>query len=125
MRQPEQKTKKGIREIFRELGVWYCTPMATRWSQPGVPYFLACMNGEFLAVEAKSDQGRLTPMQVRQLQKIAEQGGAALVVKTRHLPELRALLTEARRSGMSVAALLRQDRYEMLRPPPATSRQRA
>lgn len=49
-------------------------------SKSGTPDILMCLNGLFVAIELKTDKGRLSPLQEYNLNKIAESGGIALVM---------------------------------------------
>lgn len=45
----------------------------------GVPDFLVCVNGVFLALELKTETGTLDPLQEYKLKKIQEANGIAIV----------------------------------------------
>lgn len=77
---PEAKVKKRIKEVLHELGAWYAMPMGTGYGRSGVPDFLVCLDGVFIAIEAKAGKGTTTALQERELKRIGEAGGVALVV---------------------------------------------
>lgn len=77
---PEAAVKAKIKAILKEYGAWYCMPMGTGFGKSGVPDFIICHNGRFLAVEAKAGKGKTTALQDRELTRIMEAGGEALVV---------------------------------------------
>jgi hypothetical protein len=79
---PEGKVKAGIKSWLRARGIWFCMPMGTGFGSSGVPDFICCWAGRFLAIEAKAPGKRsnTTTMQKDQIAAIAAAGGTALVV---------------------------------------------
>lgn len=78
--QPEAQTKKRIKEILNKHRVYYFMPRGTGFGTSGVPDFVCCCNGKFLAVEAKAAHGRVSPLQKLQIENIRTAKGTALVV---------------------------------------------
>lgn len=77
---PESKVKNKIRAILKEHGVYYAMPIGTGYGNSGVPDFLCCVNGSFLAIEAKAGKGTTTALQDKNLRDIQASGGATMVV---------------------------------------------
>lgn len=77
---PEAKVKAKIKAILKEHGAYYAMPMGTGYGNSGVPDFLVCLGGEFLAIEAKAGKGIPTALQEKNLRDIEKAGGRALVV---------------------------------------------
>jgi hypothetical protein len=83
---PEAKVKKEIKKWLQAHGIWFYMPVPTGRGVIGVPDFLCCWRGAFVAIEAKkpktaaSAAGRPTPAQKGNIQDIARAGGIALVV---------------------------------------------
>lgn len=80
MATPESKVKEKIKKILKERGAYYAMPMGTGYGNSGVPDFLVCLNGEFLAIEAKAGKGKPTALQEKNMRDIEKAGGRALVV---------------------------------------------
>ena len=59
----------------------------------GTPDILGCLNGRFIAIEIKAENGRLSRLQDRNLRKIRESGGLAFSVKPSDWELLKDLLT--------------------------------
>lgn len=81
-RTPEGKVKEDVKKFLRSKGAWFCMPMGTGFGSSGVPDFLCCWRGIFIAIETKAP-GRIkntTPLQDRQIADICCAGGRALVV---------------------------------------------
>ncbi|NCQ33518.1 VRR-NUC domain-containing protein [bacterium] len=79
---PEGRVKKAIKEHLRQHGVWFTMPIGTGLGSSGVPDFLCCHNGRFVAIEAKAKgkRGNTSALQKTQISKIIEAGGVAVVV---------------------------------------------
>jgi len=82
---PEAKVKDKIKKILKEHGAWYAMPMGTGYGNSGVPDFLVCLNGEFLAIEAKAGKGVPTALQEKNMRDIEKAGGRTLVVNEKIL----------------------------------------
>lgn len=79
---PEGKVKAAVKKWLKDNGVWFCMPMGTGFGNSGVPDFICCMNGKFLAIETKAPGKRsnTTVLQDRQIMAIHQAGGCAIVI---------------------------------------------
>ena len=82
MATPESKVKAEIRAWLKARGIYYAMPIGTGYGSSGVPDFLCCWNGRFLAIEAKvpGKRSNTTVLQDRQIEAIKAANGLALVV---------------------------------------------
>lgn len=82
MATPEGKVKAAVKEWLKARGIWFCMPMGTGFGSSGVPDFICCSKGRFLAIETKApgSRSRTTPLQQVQISNIHIAGGAALVI---------------------------------------------
>jgi len=85
---PEAKVKEKIKKLLKEHKVYYAMPMGTGYGNSGVPDFLCCVNGKFLAIEAKAGKGIPTALQEKNLRDIKAAGGIALVINEDNIEEL-------------------------------------
>lgn len=85
---PESKVKTKIKQILKEHGVYYAMPIGSGYGSSGVPDFLCCVNGTFLAIEAKAGKNEPTALQMKHLREIREAGGYGIVVNEETLPVL-------------------------------------
>lgn len=79
---PEGRVKEAVRKFLRAKGVWFYQPVQNGMGQVGIPDFICCYRGIFIAIETKAP-GKLsgvTANQRRVLDQIKEHGGLALVV---------------------------------------------
>jgi pantoate kinase len=86
---PEAKVKEKIKKILKEHGVYYAMPMGTGYGNSGVPDFLCCVGGQFVAIEAKAGKGIPTALQEKNLRDIKEAGGVSLVINETNLDWLK------------------------------------
>lgn len=95
---PEAKVKAKIKKILEENNVYYAMPIGTGYGRSGVPDFLCCVDGKFLAIEAKAtDKDKPTALQERELQHIRNAEGETLVVHAGNVDTLPGILAVTRR----------------------------
>lgn len=82
---PEAKVKEKIKKVLKAHGVYYAMPIGTGYGSSGVPDFLCCLNGEFLAIEAKAGRGVPTALQEKNMRDIGKAGGRTLVINEQSL----------------------------------------
>ena len=94
---PEAKVKAKIKKILEENGVYYAMPIGTGYGRSGVPDFLCCVDGKFLAIEAKAtDKDKPTALQMREMKRIEEAGGETIVIYAENVDKLEKVLTLVR-----------------------------
>ncbi len=79
---PEGKVKAAVKRYLKERGIWFCMPMGTGFGSSGVPDFLCCAGGRFVAIETKAPGKRknTTALQDQQIAAINATGGTAVVI---------------------------------------------
>lgn len=88
---PEKLVKAKIKDLLKVHNVYYAMPMGTGYGNSGVPDFLCCINGQFLAIEAKAGKNKPTALQDKNIADIRASGGVAMVVNE-DLTELTAVI---------------------------------
>lgn len=89
---PEAKVKAKIKAILKAHGVYYAMPIGTGYGNSGVPDFLCCVGGKFVAIEAKAGKGTTTALQEKNLREINVCGGIAVVINETNLSMLEAVI---------------------------------
>lgn len=89
---PEAKAKAKIKDLLKKYGVYYAMPIGTGYGNAGVPDFLCCAGGHFLAIEAKANGGKPTALQLKNINQINTCGGTAVVIDETNLTMLEAIL---------------------------------
>jgi hypothetical protein len=78
---PESKVKAKIKDLLTKYNVYYAMPIGTMYGNSGVPDFLCCVKGHFLAIEAKAGKGKTTALQDKNLHLVEKAGGTSLVIR--------------------------------------------
>lgn len=85
---PEAKVKKKIKATLNEHDIYYAMPVGSGFGNSGVPDFLCCVNGRFVAIEAKAGRGTTTALQQKHLREIEKAGGVSLVLNEESMDSL-------------------------------------
>jgi len=93
---PEKKVKDKVVKILKEEGVYYFFPFSGGYGRSGIPDIICSLDGLFLAIECKAGKGTTTKLQDREIRRINESGGLALVIDEMNLDELRGFIVQKR-----------------------------
>lgn len=91
---PEAKVKAKIKAILKAHNVYYAMPMGTGYGNSGVPDFLCCVNGHFVAIEAKAGKGQATALQLKNLDEIQRAGGHPMIIREDNMLYLENVIAE-------------------------------
>ncbi len=85
----EAQVKDRVKALCNKYGAYFFMVVPTGYGRRGVPDFLICHKGRFIAVETKRD-GIVTPSphQQRELDAVAAAGGVSLVINAENLDVL-------------------------------------
>ena len=95
---PEGKVKAKVKATLDKLGVYYFMPTTGGYGRSGIPDIIGCRNGVFFAIECKANGGKTTALQDKELKRIREGGGFALIVDESNVASVPAWLGEMERS---------------------------
>lgn len=79
---PEGKVKADVKKYLKSIGCWFFMPVSNGMGQVGIPDFICCFQGRFVAIETKAP-GKIkntTANQDRVIAEIKAAGGWAVVV---------------------------------------------
>jgi hypothetical protein len=79
-RTPEGKVKDKVVAVLKKHGAYYFSPPSNGFGRAGIPDIIACLHGWFIAIECKAGSNKCTPLQLRELDKIDNAEGFAMVV---------------------------------------------
>jgi hypothetical protein len=101
---PEGKVKEWIKRWLdkHEPTHWRVMPRGGPFGKGGTPDFILCWRGIFVAIEAKAEDGTVSPLQMNQLRNIQAAGGVAAVVRGKDETRMRAIMYEVHRRCHSV-----------------------
>ena len=91
---PEAKVKDKIRALLKEHSIYYAMPIGTGYGNSGVPDFLCCIGGKFVAIEAKANGGQPTALQWKNLKNINDSGGYTCVIDENNIDYLKKVIEE-------------------------------
>lgn len=85
----EKTFENKIKKWLAANGCYYVKFFANGYTRRGVPDILASVNGFFVGVETKADNGRPTDLQYDNIREIRESGGYAWIVYPSGWPKLK------------------------------------
>jgi hypothetical protein len=89
---PEKKVKAKVVAQLKTLGAYYFYPVTSGYGASGVPDVVGCYKGRFIGIECKANGNKPTALQQMNLDKIAAQGGIALVIDETNVNELKGMI---------------------------------
>ena len=95
---PEKKVKQAVEAVLKQEDVYYFFPATHGYGRSGVPDIVGCVNGLFLGIECKANGGKPTALQVRELERIRQRNGVAVVVDETNLDMLLPLIRKLKTS---------------------------
>lgn len=75
----EKSYENKIKRYLKECGCYRVKYHGNYYSENGTPDILACVNGYFLAIEVKAQDGKPTELQLAKIDAIRKAGGFAYV----------------------------------------------
>ena len=70
---------------------------ANRMTKEGIPDILACVNGYFVGIEVKAQNGRPSPLQMYHCEQIRKAGGFAFVVYPTGWEQLKKFISDLKK----------------------------
>lgn len=76
----EKTFENKVKKFLEANGAWYVKFFANSFTKSGIPDILACVNGYFVGIEVKAQNGKPSELQLYNVRKIREAGGFAVVL---------------------------------------------
>ena len=76
----EKNFENKVKKFLEENGCYYIKHFSNAFTKSGIPDILASVNGYFVGIEVKASNGKPSPLQIYNLQKIDESGGYAVLL---------------------------------------------
>lgn len=89
---PEGAVKEAVKKLLAASHVYFFSPATAGYGTSGVPDIVCCVQGYFLGIECKAGNNQPTALQERELQRIRDAGGTAMVVNEANIDTLAAWL---------------------------------
>ena len=77
----EKNFENKVKKFLKSKNIWYVKYFGNAYSTPGIPDLICCINGLFVAIEIKSEKGKVSMLQDYNIEKIKENGGIAFVLR--------------------------------------------
>lgn len=91
----EKIFENEIKKFLNKLpNTWYFKVWSGPYSKSGIPDIIACVNGHFVALEIKAENGRASELQKRNIRLINECKGNAYIVYPKDFETLKERLVE-------------------------------
>lgn len=84
----EKDVKKRVKAILEANKIYYYMPVPVAYTRTGVPDFVCCYKGQFLAIETKFGYNKTSPRQELEIANIRAAGGEVLVINEKNIGEL-------------------------------------
>lgn len=94
---PEKLFETKVKNFIFEQGGWLVKFFANRMTKKGIPDILACVNGYFLAVEIKAQNGKPSELQICNCEKIRSSGGQAFILYPSGFNEFKKIVNDMNR----------------------------
>lgn len=89
----EKTFENKIKKWLAANGAYYVKFFANGYTRRGVPDILASVNGYFVGIEVKAQNGRPEDLQFENVREIRKSGGYSWIVYPSGWPELKEMLT--------------------------------
>lgn len=95
----EKTFENEIKKFLNKLpNTWYFKVWSGPYSKSGIPDIIVCINGHFVALEVKAENGKASELQKRNIRLINECKGKAYIVYPKDFEILKERLIELCRS---------------------------
>lgn len=86
----EKNFENRVKKWINSVGGWYVKYWAGgAFTSSGIPDLLSCINGRFVGIEVKADDGDPSELQVWTVNKIRRAGGVAVILYPKAFDEFR------------------------------------
>ena len=73
----EKSFENKVKAYLKSIGAYFIKTHGDRFSRVGTPDIIACVNGHFVAVEVKAENGKPSELQIYHIEQINIAGGYA------------------------------------------------
>lgn len=89
MSQREKVFENKVKAYLKSIGAYFIKTHGDRFSKVGTPDILACVNGRFVAVEVKAENGKPSELQLHHIEQIKKAGGVAYILYPKDFDEFK------------------------------------
>lgn len=88
----EKNFENKIKKLLKQKDIYHFKFWGTMYTRAGVPDIIACVNGKFVGIEVKAENGKPSEIQLENVRQIRESGGYAVVVYPNQYEQLERLI---------------------------------
>ena len=94
----EKTFENKIKKYLESRGAWFIKYWAgAQYTKSGIPDILACVNGYFVGIEVKAQNGTPSDLQLMNVQKINDAGGFAFVLYPSRFDDFKGFIDDLNR----------------------------
>lgn len=97
--------RKAIKYLKSLPNTWFFKVFGGGFQRSGIPDLICCINGVFVAIELKGDNGKPTELQKMNIKKINEAGGIGIILYPSGFEEFKKLIEEVVKCSFLTAKL--------------------
>ena len=90
---PEKNFENKIKDYLAKNNCYFVKYFANRMTKAGIPDILACVNGYFVAIEVKSENGHPSELQKWNVEQIHGTFGFGVIVRPSDFNDLKMIVT--------------------------------
>ena len=88
----EKNFENKIKRYLDSLECWHVKFFANAYTKSGIPDLLACINGYFVAIEVKAENGSPSVLQKYNVERLNRENGFAVVVRPSQWDDLKLMI---------------------------------
>ena len=88
----EKQFENKVKRYLKSKNIYYFKYFGNAYSTPGILDLTLCVNGRFVAVELKSEKGKVSVLQEYNIKEIKRCGGIAIVLRPSEFGEFKILI---------------------------------
>ncbi|MDK2919762.1 MAG: hypothetical protein PWQ37_2495 [Candidatus Petromonas sp.] len=90
----KQLQTKVIKYLKSLPNIWFFKVWGGGYQRAGIPDLICCINGVFIAIELKGDNGKPTELQKMNIKNINDAGGIGVILYPKGFKEFKKLIKE-------------------------------
>lgn len=88
----EKQFENKVKRYLKSKNIYYFKYFGNAYSTSGILDLTLCVNGRFVAVELKSEKGKVSVLQEYNIKEIKRCGGIAIVLRPSEFEEFKILI---------------------------------
>lgn len=92
----EKVFENKVKAYLKSIGAYFIKTHGDRFSKVGTPDILGCVNGRFVAVEVKGENGKPSELQLHHIEQIKKAGGVAFILYPKDFEEFKKTMESLR-----------------------------